>query len=273
MPRPPSLPAVALLCLGACAPGSLHWSPAEPQDPAPSGPRYLRLYKEAHFRELGVGFRGSITTARLLDRLARARVLFLGDHHVDDLLHDRMLGLLAELDRAGIRYDLGLECIGTQDEVAVHAFLAGSLTLDDLVRTARTRWPENWLDGDAVDSTFYRALLAHARAGCHEIFALEPTPRLALFERDRVIASTIRARARSRPGVLQVVVVGETHLLGEGRLVRRVDLPHVAIGARLSVALRERAQEGPDFPPQHAFAESEAGLLFFLPLVESMRPD
>lgn len=263
--------AAALLVVAGCWANRLDWQRAEAQDPAPSGPRYLRLYKESHFQALGDEFQRGMAMDELCTRAARARVLFLGDHHADQALHERMLALLAEFDRRDLPYALGLECIGTQDEVAVAAFLAGRLTLDDLLRTARARWPENWFERDGVDRAFYRSLLTRARACRREVFALEPTPRLPLYERDQAMAKTIRERARARPNTLLVIVVGETHLLGQGQLVRRVDLPSVAVGARLSVALRDRAPR-PDFAPQDRFAET-SNMLFFLPLTDAAGPD
>ena len=87
-----SQPAVAAaLCLAGCSGSSLHWPRAEPQDPAPSGPRYLRLYKESHFRALGDDFRSGVTMTQFCDRLRSARVLYLGDHHSDRGLHRRMI--------------------------------------------------------------------------------------------------------------------------------------------------------------------------------------
>ncbi|MEZ5963307.1 MAG: ChaN family lipoprotein [Planctomycetota bacterium] len=257
----------ALWLLASCSAGSLHWPEAEPQDPAPSGPGYLRTYKESHFRALGDGFRGTTTLDGFCARVARVRVLFLGDHHGDPALHERFLALLMELDRRGTRYELGLECIGVQDEVAVDAYLRGSLDLAGVVRTTRARQTESWLESDDVDSAFYRALLTRARTRGVPVFGLEPTPRPPLYERDQGIARRVRARARAKPNTLLVVVVGETHLLGQGQLLRRVDLPHVAVAARLSVALRERAQEL-HFDPDAAFVESMSGLHFFLPLAD-----
>src|SRR5690606_34890306 len=117
---------------------------------------------------------------------------------------------------------------------------------------------------DDVDSAFYRELLLHARRRRRPAFALEPTPRLPLFERDQVIARTVLRRARQHPHALVVVVIGETHLLGFGQLVKRVGLPHVAIGANLSTALRASAART-TFTAEHRFAESESGVLFALP--------
>lgn len=263
----PRLLAAAAATLSGCSNASLHWPQAEPQDPAPTGPRYLRMYKESHFRALGDDFGAAVSMDEFCARVARARVLYLGDHHDDASLHERMLALLGELDRRQLPYELGLECIGIQDEPAVDVFVRGGLDLDDLVHTTGERWPESWLDSSDVDSGFYRALLQRARAHATPVFALEPTPRPPLYERDQGMARRIRARSREGQGTLMVIVVGETHLLGQGQLVRRVDLPHVAVGARLSVGLKERAREL-RLRPEQAFVESASGLWFFVPFVD-----
>ncbi len=46
-----------------------------------------------------------------------------------------------------------------------------------------------------------------------------------------------RASCRAFPDRLIVVVVGHAHLLGKGRLVARVGLPSLAVGARMSQRL------------------------------------
>ena len=159
--RPASL--LCLLGVAACAGKTLRWQNDGVQDPAPSGPGYLRVYKESHFRALGGAFKRGLTMPDFRERIAAARVLFLGDHHADRKLHDKMLALLAELERAGRPYHLGLECIGTQDTDAVERFLAGQLDLDDLLHALRARWPDTWLERDGVDSAFYCELLRLAR--------------------------------------------------------------------------------------------------------------
>jgi hypothetical protein len=267
--RPWRAAAAALLlpALAACAGSTLHWPQRLREDPAPSGPGYLRAYKESHFRALGRGFRRGLTSAAFFDRLAAARVLFLGDHHGDRRLHARILRLLSEVERSGRRYELGLECIGTQDMPMVERFLAGHLDLDDLARAVRSRWPDAWLEGEEVDSAFYRQLLLHARQAARPVFALEPTPRLPLYERDQAMAQSILQRARADAGALLVVVVGETHLLGHGQLAGRVGLPYVAVCGSLSLTLRGEAAEA-RFNAEHRFAETSSEVLFFLPLEE-----
>jgi hypothetical protein len=242
--------------------GSLQWEDTMSADPAPTGPRYLRLYKDSHFRALGERFDGGLSWTQFLDRVRAARVLYLGDHHADPALHQRMLALLADLDHAGVRYHLGLECVGTQDAPHVDRYLRGEMDLEQLAASLQRRWSETWLRRDGVDSLFYRELLAHARRAARPVFALEPTPRLPLYERDQAIARTLLQRARANTSALLVVIVGETHLLGHGQLVQRVGLPHVVLCANFSVRLRELATTA-RVAAHHRFAATDAGVLFF----------
>lgn len=251
--------------LASCGAPSLQWPGRAPEDPDPSGPRYLRFYKDSHFRELGDHFVGGVTDAMFDKELAASRVLYLGDHHHDHDLHARMLALLSELHARGHRLRLGLECIGSEDAPALDAYLAGQTSLADLAEQARRRWPDSWLTTDRVDAAFYRELLRRARANGWPAFALEPTPRLSLYERDQVIAASIHAEATRHPDDLVVVIVGHTHLLGEGRLVSRVGLPNCAIVPRLSVSLAA-AGAMHAWQPDQRFARASSGVLFTLPL-------
>lgn len=251
--------------LPSCAAPALQWRGRAPEDPDPSGPRYLRHYKDSHFRELGDHFTGGVTDAMFSKELAASRVLYLGDHHHDHDLHARMLALLSELHARGHRLRLGLECIGIEDAPALDSYLAGQASLTDLAERARNRWPDSWLTTDRVDAAFYRELLRRARANRWPAFALEPTPRLPLYERDHVIAATINAEATSHPDDLVVVIVGHTHLLGEGRLISRVGLRHCAIGPRLSVSLAAAGTKH-TWRPDQRFARASSGVLFALPL-------
>ena len=66
---------------------------------------------------------------------------------------------------------------------------------------------------------------------------LEPTPRLPLAERDRLIALRVRAIAAARPERLVVVFVGQSHLLGEGDVVANCGLPALMVGGEPSPEL------------------------------------
>ena len=250
-----ALPAFLALLPVACK-ADLDWQ-GSPR--TGGGPAYLESYKDAYFRDLGDRFVGSRSRKELLGDLHATRVLYLGDHHGDFGLHQRQLHLLREIRDAGIRTVLGLEAVGTSDQGALAEFMLGG-ELTDLRNQVRRRWPDSWLEDGQVDGAFYRAVLEAARANRWPVFALEPTPRLPLFQRDEVIAENIRRAHERHPNRLLVVLVGQAHLLGEGRLIDRVGLAHIAIGARPSPRLARST-----ISPRMAgtFLRSISGVLFF----------
>jgi hypothetical protein len=259
MSRPPRLLPLLAALLG-CAHPKLAWGERGPEDPSPSGPAYLRDYKELHYRELGEEFVGTVDWHEFDRMLDDAEVLWLGDHHEDETLHDRMLETVARIARVR-EIAVGLEAYGVQDEALVARFLAGDVDLAAVREAIRKRWPDSWLSHPTLDAPFYAATLELARDRGLPVFALEPTPRLPLAERDAYIASRVRSVAAGSR--LVVVVVGHTHLLGKDKLVDRCGATSVVIGARMSRSLREswaraRATDGP-------FLATDTGVLFFNP--------
>lgn len=252
--------AFLLVVATACQGPALSWPELRSEDPEPSADPELRVYKEAHYRALGTRLGPAGARADLLAEVDGAELVYLGDHHVDRALHAEHLALLEELHRSGRALTLGLEAIGIEDEPAVRRYLDGEIPLEDLCATVRRRWPDSWLDSPEVDAAHYRDLLAFAKRTGTTVFALEPTPRLPLPQRDRRIAA--RVAAARHPGRLTVVVVGHTHLLGAARVVERVGGTAVVVGARLSRSLRDavatagadggyrRSDAGVWFPPQ-----------------------
>lgn len=252
-------PAFLALLLIACK-ADLDWQGS----PAHEGTReYLEAYKESYFRELGDRFVATWSLDTLLSSLGSVRVLYLGDHHENPTLHAYQLRLLDRIARAGVPVALGLEAVGTQDRPAVEEFMRGGTTRQLRSRIG-LRWPGSWLEQDQIDGGFYLALLEAARQRQWPVFALEPTPRLPLAQRDETIAANIRDASRRHPDRLLVVVVGQAHLLGEGRLIDRVDLPHLAIGAGPSEQLLHSISA-----PRTAddFLRSSSGVFFFAAMV------
>jgi hypothetical protein len=250
-----STPTFLLLTIAACQGPAIGWPDLGIQDPEPVGPAELRAYKEAHYRALGTRLEPAGPRAALLDAIAGADLLYLGDQHLDPALHVEQRLILAGLEGQGRRLRLGLEAIGIEDETLVHSYLRGDFGLEELCARIRRRWPESWLDSAEVDAAHYRALLEFARRTGTEVFALEPAPRLPLAERDASIADRIRAGLAADR--LTVVVVGHTHLLGGGHLVERVGGAPVVVGARLSNSLRRAAP-----PPGEGYLRSETGVWF-----------
>ena len=240
---------------GACAPATFGWVGAGPDEAAG-----LARYRAAFVAAAGTRFTGTLPRGAVLDAARRARVLWLGDHHPSEALHDLQRALVSDLLAAGARPVLCLEAIGTADERAVARFLAGESSLAELCRVVRDRWPESWLDDDQVDAAFYRDLLIMARDHGLPVRALEPTPRLPLAARDAVIAAAVRRTAAEFPDRLLIAVVGQAHLLGDGALSVRTGLPDLLVGGEPTPPLATAA-----VPPAAAgdFVRSDAGLLWF----------
>ena len=200
--------ALTVIFVGGCKNSYLDWErrklPGEPNRPA-----YLQAYVNAHYRDLGTHFTTRLSLDRFQDEISKVQVLFLGDHHRDQRLHDKMVGLLNWLIQRGHQPVLGLEAIGFDDNADLQEFLAGGIGLTQLGSRIARRWPKSWLrDSSDVDSVYFRALLNLAKDKGLPVFPLEPTPRLSLANRDSVIARSIRDAARAYPDRLIVVVVG-----------------------------------------------------------------
>lgn len=255
---------LAVILITGCKGAPVNWErrlPGEPDRPA-----YLQAYVNAHYRDLGTHFTTRLSMDRFENEISKKRVLFLGDHHRDEALHSKMIDLLNWLIEQGHRPVLGLEAIGFDDNADLQEFLAGGMDLAQLCSRNAKRWSRSWLaEGSDVDSAYFRALLSLAKRKGLPVFPLEPTPRLPLANRDSVIARSIRDASRAYPDQLIVVVVGHAHLLGKGRLVARVGLPSLAIGARMSAPLTRAYLDYPR-AEEPCFLKTTGGILFFHPM-------
>jgi hypothetical protein len=256
-PRRAALVSIAALLLPAAC-GELAWPAA--RDPA------LARYRDSFEADVGERFVATSTSEQFVARSRSVDVLWLGDDHRDLALHRRQLDLLQQLRTAGVRLAFGLEAIGTDDEPLVADWQRGG-SLTALRRQLRQRWPGSWLDDPDVDHDYYGQLLVDARAAGEPVFALEPTPRAPLAARDEIIAGNVLRGAARHRGRLVVVVVGQSHLLGTGDLIGRVDLPSLAIGAVPPPAAWPHA---PTRRP-HCLAQTSSGLWFFADLLPTPR--
>ncbi|MEC9046646.1 MAG: ChaN family lipoprotein [Planctomycetota bacterium] len=219
----------AAMFLAACTPSAFGGAPS----PGADFLDYRRRFDAAAGQELIE----RVERAELRRRILTSGVLWLGDHHRHSRLHALQLGILAELVRDGAELVLGLEAVGLQDQDAVRDYLAGSLDMRALRAALRRRWPGSWLDDPDLDPWFFRSLLSFARE-CHcPVFALEPTPRLALPRRDVIMARAVADARRQHPDRVVVVVVGQTHLRGAGDVVARSGVGGVVVGAAPTAAL------------------------------------
>lgn len=220
--RSPSWLCALALAFAACAGSQFDW-----QGRSPSA---LADYRAEFDRKVGSRWDGEADVDDFVALARSRRVLFLGDHHRDERLHARQLDLLHRLFAAGPTLLL-LEAVGVEDQLALDDYLDLRIGMPSLVATCRARWPQAWIAGGDVDSAHYRELLRSARERNVRVFGLEPAPRLPLHMRDARIAAQTRAVANARPDALVVVLVGQDHLLGEGRVVDRVALPCTVVGA------------------------------------------
>ena len=157
----------------------------------------LEAYQRSFEAALGTRYVETLRMDALADYAGRTRVLWLGDHHRDPLLHERHQQLLGQMQRSGVKLALGMEALAEQDSVALADFLSHRISLDRYTGLVRARWPESWLDGADVDCTHYRRLLLFAASSNTPVFALEPAPRLPLAERDARIAANVREIGRA----------------------------------------------------------------------------
>ncbi len=257
-PRTDTLLLVSLLiAAGAATLGCKGPAMGWPDGPVESADR-LAAYKREHYREIGDEPVEELPLPAVVAAAARERLVFLGDHHLDYTLHDLHLRLLHALHQRGTRIALAVECYGTEDQASVDAFLRRELDMPSLRQLLRERWNQSWLDGTAVDSRYYRDLLRFARDAELPVTALEPTPRLALDQRDPTMAVNLQSALAAWPDRTLVVVVGHAHLLGPGHLRDRIARPSLVVAARPSDELAHRMA----FQPTHEdFIRTETGIV------------
>lgn len=187
-------------------------------------------YRESFVAAAGDAFSEQLDQRELRRRAREQRTVWLGDHHRHSRLHALHLEMLSALERGGAKMTLLLEAVGTQDQPIVDAYLAGQRDMRALRASTRARWPGSWLDDPALDPAYFRSLLTFAREHEIPVRALEPTPRAPLATRDTTLAGAVAAARAAYPGSLLVVVLGQSHLLGEGDVVRRSGVGGVVVG-------------------------------------------
>lgn len=217
-------------------------------------------YRQSFIEEAGQELVERMPRQDLLTRIEASRMLWLGDHHRHSRLHALQTQLLQQLQRRGVRMAFGLEAVGVRDERIIHDFLTNEIDLTGLRDGMRVRWDGSWLDDRNLDPWFYRSLLEFAKRHRIPVFALEPTPRLALATRDTYMAQTVQKASERYADRLVVVIVGQTHLLGQGDLVRRVGLKSTVIGG---MPTRQLLAESPPAVPRGVCWRADSGLLWF----------
>lgn len=219
----------------------------------------LADYRQSYFDAVGTRVVATLDRDAVLADIERAGVVWLGDHHRHSLLHGLHLELISELRARGRKLAFGLEAVGTQDEGALQEYLDGAIDLRQLRRRIGRRWSGSWLDDRQLDPGYFRSLLTTAKAAASPVFALEPTPRLSLPERDRRIAAAVAAARERWPDHLLVVVVGQAHLLGEGSVVAGSGVGGVVVGGAPPPTLAAPTPA----PQRGALVRSDGGVLWF----------
>ncbi len=221
--------------------------------------RQVRAYRNAFLSEVGSRLVAHRSTDDFLQEACRQRILLLGDHHRAADLHQLQLALLDALGRRGRPLTFVLEAVAPDDETDITGYLQGRLGEQELWHRTASRSPRSWLAGGDVDTDFYRQLIVLARRHGAWVRSLEPIPRPSLQQRDARMALRLEELADRDSDRLLVVVVGESHLLGRGRLLNTVRLNATALGAWPPPQLRKASQNR----PASDMHQSSGGLGFF----------
>jgi len=179
----------------------------------------LETYKSHHYAALPKTIQGVATNEDMLQRLSKGGLLLLGDIHDDKSLHLLHAQVIQQLIHSKQKLYLHLEFIGTEDEPGVASYLSGAMDLDELRLQIQERWAGSWMEFQGFDSVFYRRVLMTAKDREIQVRALEPIPRLDLEKRDRFMAQGITKALADYPDHLHIVIIGHTHLLGDGHLI------------------------------------------------------
>jgi len=255
MPRRNGRITLALLAASACTPSEFVWSEARGTE--------LQAYLASFAAACGDGFDRRASEVEMLEALRNARLVWLGDHHESERLHVLQRDLLARIVQSGAKPTFVLEAVGVEDDAAVARFLRGDRSLAELRTEIAARWPASWLDEPSMDAAFYRDVLEFAKTHGIPVFGAEPTPRIALRDRDAAIAQRVRQIAAAAVDRTVVVIVGQAHLVGAGDLVARTGLPAVVLGGIPPARLRNAAP----WPDDRGFFHSTGGLWWFAAMV------
>lgn len=177
----------------------------------------LRRYKSEYEADFRGAWRADTPTA-LLTAVARADIVFSGDHHTLAAAQRLPIRLLRRLEPADRPVTLALEMLHSRDQAAVDEFLGGQLSAAAL-RVAigfDARWGFDWLA--------YLPLLEYARRHGHPVLAIntEAGPaRGRLARRDRHAADRLVQRLLARPDERVFVLAGDWHV-ARAHLPRRV---------------------------------------------------
>ncbi len=166
--------------------------------------RYIRAFN-AEFRR----FRRITTAAAVIERAAKADIVYFGDYHPLDSSQDWALRLMRELTARGRRVVLALEMLYVHQQEHLDRWMQGELGEDAFLEAIdyRSEWGFRWRS--------FRRFFDLAKDPFIPIFGIDSEPRDHLRHirrRDRMAARRIATIRRFFPGHVILVVIGESHL-------------------------------------------------------------
>jgi uncharacterized iron-regulated protein len=171
--------AVVVIALGGCVPAARVASPV-------SSP----VVGDPGFRIVAPDARTGITWAQMIDRLARADVVFFGEQHDDPETHRAETAVLESLGRVGRPVVLSLEMFERDVQPVLDDYLAGRVSEADFLARSRP-WPRYASD--------YRPLVELAKArGWPVIAANVPRPLASAVGRKALAALDTLSPAERR---------------------------------------------------------------------------
>ena len=109
-----------------------------------------------------------VEQARLIDDLARASVIYLGERHTLQRHHDTQARVIAELARHGARLVVAMEQLESAQQAEIDHFNRGELDFDGLARAID--WGKRW-----PNYRQYRPVLEAARKAKAPVVGLSPS--------------------------------------------------------------------------------------------------
>ena len=167
--------------------------------------RYLRDYAEAY-----PTYQSVLTRSALIDQIAAADVVLIGDYHALPASQRFVSEVLRQLALQPSRpVVLGLEAVFTRHQPVLDEWMAGEISEDEL--RERLRFDLDW--GYAWEP--YRELLTAARMHAKRIYGIDCMPRndmRRIGARDRHAATKILEMRAQNPHAIVVILFGESHL-------------------------------------------------------------
>ena len=154
-------------------------------------------------------FRRVTTAQAVIDRAAKADIVYFGDYHPLESSQDWALRFMRDLAARGRKVVLALEMLYVHQQEHLDRWMQGSMTEEEFLETIdyRSEWGFSW--------SSFRRLFELAKDPFIPIFGIDSGPREHLRyirRRDRLAARRIATIRRFFPGHVILVVIGESHL-------------------------------------------------------------